>query len=88
MSIGPTTTFSSLTMAIRKPRRRKMEIDIDGPAGNCWFLLGTAEGFAEQIGWSKEYIQEMLTDMQSADYEHLIEVFDKHFGSFVDLIRR
>ena len=30
---------------------------------------------------------EIINEMQSSDYEHLLEVFDKNFGSFVTLLR-
>lgn len=59
-------------------------IDISGPSGNAFALMGTAQRYAKQLGLDHEAI---LKDMQSSDYEHLIEVFDKHFGMYVDLIR-
>ena len=75
-------------MAIRKPHlTHKREIDIDGPDGNAFCLLGIARGFGFQLGWSKAKIAMVSADMKSGDYEHLIKVFDKHFGSFVDLVR-
>jgi hypothetical protein len=33
------------------------------------------------------YITEMLEEMMSSDYENLIKVFDKNFGSVVTLLR-
>ena len=29
----------------------------------------------------------IIEDMMSGDYEHLLEVFEEHFGSFVTLYR-
>jgi len=70
-------------------RQKKQEsgpiiIDLTGPNGNAFFLLGTAARFARQLGLDPEAIQ---TEMTSGDYENLLNVFDKHFGSFVILER-
>jgi len=39
------------------------------------------------MGYSKEDQEKLLEDMRSSDYENLIQVFDKHFGSVVILER-
>ena len=62
-------------------------IDLDGPDGNAFVLLGTAKRFAKQLCYDKTETDLMLADMRSSDYEHLLEVFDKHFGDFVILER-
>ena len=62
-------------------------IDLDGPDGNAFVLLGTAKRFAKQLCYENTEIDSMLKDMQSSDYEHLLEVFDKHFGDVVILER-
>ena len=62
-------------------------IDLDGPDGNAFVLLGTAKRFAKQLCYENTEIDSMLNDMQLSDYEHLLEVFDKHFGDFVILER-
>jgi hypothetical protein len=62
-------------------------IDLDGPDGNAFVLLGTAKRFAKQLCYDKTEADSMLADMRSSDYEHLLEVFDKHFGDFVILER-
>ena len=59
-------------------------IDLTGPDGNAFALMGYASNFAKQLGLNKE---EIINDMMSSDYEHLLQVFDKHFGSFVILER-
>ena len=72
-------------MIIEKPTTpRMMEIDLTGPQGNAFFLLGTATRFARQLGMN-EY--EVLNEMKSGDYENLLEVFDKYFGDFVIMYR-
>jgi hypothetical protein len=72
-------------MIVEKPTTpRMMEIDLTGPQGNAFFLLGTATRFARQLGMN-EY--EVLNEMKSGDYENLLEVFDKYFGDFVIMYR-
>jgi hypothetical protein len=61
-----------------------IEIDLTGPEGNAFFLLGIADRYSKRLGMDTDAI---LEDMKSSDYEHLIEVFDKHFGNFITLYR-
>ncbi len=74
---------------IRKKRQRPNQIIIDltGPDGNAFALMGYAKRFAKQLGYSKEDQDQLLELMTSGDYENLLEVFDDHFGSFVILER-
>ena len=59
-------------------------IDLTGPQGNAFVLLGKAKGYARQLGLDGSKIQ---AEMMQGDYEHLLEVFDKYFGAFVILER-
>jgi hypothetical protein len=63
---------------------RKAEIDLTGPDGNAFVLLGIARKSAKMLGLNAE---EIAADMMSSDYEHLIEVFDHHFGENITLYR-
>lgn len=67
-----------------KEKNQALEIDLTGPQGNAYFLLGTAMNLARKLGLPSETI---LEDMKSADYEHLVEVFDRYFGEYVTLYR-
>ena len=71
---------------IRKKRQRPNQIIIDltGPDGNAFALMGYARQFAKQLGLDSNKI---ISEMTSGDYENLLEVFDKNFGSFVILER-
>lgn len=72
-------------MAIKKKvNKSTIEIDLTGPDGNAFVLIGTASRLAKQLGLDKQAIQK---EMMSGDYENLIKVFDKHFGHFVTLYR-
>jgi hypothetical protein len=40
-----------------------------------------------QLDFTPEYVQDILKEMRSGDYENLISVFDREFGSVVTLYR-
>ena len=67
-----------------KRKNKKMEIDLTGPQGNAFFLLGVAQKLAKQMGKDEDSI---LKEMQSGNYENLVKVFDREFGSLVVLYR-
>ena len=62
----------------------KRQIDLTGPDGNAFYLMGVAKDFATKMELDTGAI---LEDMKSSDYDHLIEVFDEHFGAIIDLFR-
>ena len=68
-----------------KTPQSEIVIDLTGPQGNAFFLLGYARKLAKQLDF--EDVDGLIDDMQSSDYEHLIQVFDEHFGEFVILER-
>lgn len=59
-------------------------IDLSGPDGNAFVIMGRAKGYAKQLGLDGEAI---VAEMQESDYENLLNVFDKYFGEYVDLYR-
>lgn len=59
-------------------------IDLTGPDGNAFALMGYASRFAKQLDLDSKVI---IKEMQSGDYENLLQVFDGYFGSFVILER-
>jgi hypothetical protein len=59
-------------------------IDLTGPDGNAFVLLGYAKRYAKQLGLDGKAIQ---NEMMQGDYEHLLQVFDKNFGDYVILER-
>ena len=71
-------------MILEKPKQTGITIDLTGPQGNAFYLLGTASNLAKQLGFDGKEIQ---TEMMNGDYENLIRVFDSYFGSFVTLYR-
>ena len=67
-----------------KIEKSGIEIDLTGPDGNAFVLIGTAGNLAKQLGLDGKAIR---TEMMAGDYENLVNVFDKHFGHFVTLYR-
>ena len=71
-------------MIREKQPQKEIIIDLTGPDGNAFALMGYARQFAKQLGLDSNKI---INEMTSGDYENLLEVFDKNFGSFVILER-
>jgi hypothetical protein len=59
-------------------------IDLTGPQGNAFFLLGQAGQYARQLGLDSDQV---ITEMKSGNYENLVAVFDHYFGDYVILER-
>jgi hypothetical protein len=72
---------------LSKDTYRKRVIDLTGPDGNAFYLLGTASKLCKQIGISSSRTKEIMDEMKSSDYENLIQLFDKYFGKLIDLER-
>lgn len=71
-------------MAIKKKNNEKRCIDLDGPEGNAYVLLGYAHEFSKQLGLD---FNKISSEMKSGNYENLIKVFDSYFGEYIDLVR-
>lgn len=77
-------------MAIKQKEYGRREIDLTGPDGNAYALLGYAKSYCRQLQEvdSEKYEYKRIHDeMTESDYENLIKVFDSYFGDFVDLVR-
>tara|TARA_B100001778_G_C18575423_1_gene624704 strand:- start:200 stop:415 length:216 start_codon:yes stop_codon:yes gene_type:complete len=71
-------------MIREKQPAEEIVIDLTGPDGNAYSLLAKARSYARQLDLNDTAI---IKDMMSKDYEHLVQVFDNHFGHFVILER-
>jgi hypothetical protein len=67
-----------------KNSKSKIEIDLTGPDGNAFSLMGYASNLCRDLGMNKTPI---LNDMMSGDYEHLLSVMEKHFGDYIIMYR-
>lgn len=68
-------------------KSKQITIDLTGPDGNAFVLMGYAKTFAKKMGKSVAEQEQIIKDMMSGDYENLVDVFDNYFGSFVILYR-
>ena len=69
-------------MIVKKPKTNGITVDLTGPQGNAFYLLGTAKNLANQLGLDGV---EIMEEMKSGDYDNLVNTFDKYFGSIVTL---
>ena len=69
---------------IRKKVKSTPVIDLTGPQGNAFYLLGLAGQLSKELGLSADKI---MNEMKSSDYDALVETFDKYFGDYVILER-
>jgi hypothetical protein len=70
---------------VKKDKNRRRVIDLTGPQGNVFYLMGQAKDYARALDLDGEAIVAEM--MKCDDYEHAVQVFDKYFGDFVDLER-
>lgn len=70
-----------------KEAQSEIVIDLTGPQGNAFCLMGYAMDIGKQLGLSKLAIDGIIEEMKLSDYEHLVQTFDKHFGDYVILER-
>ena len=73
-----------MTIKFKKDNPETRTIDLTGPDGNAFYLLGVAADWAKQLGKDVDVI---LDEMKSGDYENLVTVFDREFGDLVTLLR-
>lgn len=64
-----------------------IEIDLTGPKGNAFYLLSLAENLANQLGYDADRRERIQMEMMLADYECLLQTFDREFGTLVTLWR-
>jgi len=67
-----------------RPKKSKIEIDLKGPQGNAFTLLGIAKDLSNKFGYDWEVI---YTQMTGSDYEWLIQTMDSYFGDHIILYR-
>lgn len=64
-----------------------VEIDLKGLEGSAHILLAYARKLGYTLGLTEEEVKDVMNEMQSHDYEHLVRVFEEHFGEFVIMYR-
>ena len=69
-------------MIREKTYGEKPVIDLTGPEGNAFCLMGYARRYARQLGLDSDKV---IGEMMRGDYENLLNVFDSYFGDYVIL---
>jgi len=64
-----------------------IEVDLTGPKGNAHYLLSLAETLGRKMGYDKLKRERIYMEMTLADYECLLQTFDREFGLLVTLWR-
>jgi len=76
-------------MILKKEQSGKFEIDLTGPDGNVFNLLGVAKKLTKTLNdlRGNEYLnwKDIKVDMMSSDYDHAVEVLEEHFGHIIIL---
>lgn len=63
-------------------------IDLSGPDGNAFYLMGCAKTYLKAIDYSEQKIADVVKDMLSGDYNNLVSVFEEHLGNIITLINK
>ena len=71
-------------MIRKKQSPTEFVIDLTGPEGNAFVLMGHAKKLARQLGIDDGSI---IEEMMGGDYEHLVQTFENNFGEYVILER-
>lgn len=66
---------------------RPIEIDLNGPEGNAYVLMGYARRLGRQLGFSNNKIEGIIKVMMLTNYEGLLHTFDLYFGDYVIMYR-
>lgn len=74
-------------MIKNKESKKTIEIDLTGPEGNAFYILGLAKKLCRDFGMTSQYQSELLDRMRSGDYENLIQEFDNSFGEVVTMYK-
>ena len=73
-------------MIVKKSTINDIVIDLTGPDGNVFVLMGYASSIGRKLGMGPE-TDNIIEDMMSGDYENAVTVFDNAFGDFITLLR-
>jgi hypothetical protein len=67
-------------MIREKTAKSEIVVDLTGPDGNAFVLMGMAKQWAKQLDLDGDAI---IEEMKSGDYENLVQVLDGYFGDYV-----
>ncbi len=65
-------------------KQTALEIDLTGPDGNVFNLIGIGGRLCKQLGLNSEMFSRR---MMSGNYENAVATFEEYFGDYVTLYR-
>ncbi len=63
-----------------------IKINLKGPDGNAYALLGYAKSWGKQVMMHEDVIKDITTRMTSGDYNNLLKVFHEEFGTVMEYV--
>ena len=66
--------------------KKKQVIDLSGPEGNAFYLVGIVMKTFRQSG-APELGKQIVDEMTKGDYEHLVKTFELYLGEHFKLVR-
>lgn len=76
-------------MIIDKKRASKqyIEIDLNGPDGNAFALIGITMNVLKQLKRDSTERDKIRKEMMSGDYENLLQVMEREIGPWIVMYR-
>lgn len=62
-----------------------IHIDLSGPQGNAFALMGVASRLCRTLGLDFKVIDE---ELKTGDYDNLLETMERHFGDYILMYNR
>ena len=75
-----------MTIRKKQPQKGKIVIDLTGPQGNAFYLIGVVKQTFRRSG-APELGDKIAEEMMKGDYEHLVKTFDLYLGNHFILER-
>lgn len=64
----------------------QLVVDLRGPEGNAYMLIGLAERLGKTLGFSPDEREDIQIRLKSKDYNHLVHVMEHYFGHCVNFV--
>ena len=70
--------------SIEEKMGQPMEINLTGPEGNVFNLIGVGGGLCKLLNINQD---KFVREMMSGDYDNAVNTFEKYFGDYVILYK-
>ena len=65
----------------------KMIVDLSGPQGNAYALMGVARSIGRELNRPYNEIKDVETRMMSGNYNDLVKVLYLEYGDFIQFVK-